>query len=287
MKRSAFSLVEVMIALAILTILLTLAVRGLGYLGKSSKVAFDELSQTQDVLLFLEDVRMELEAMVMNPLPPDQLHEGNSYIRSQPNHTSIQFVTERQDATGRQRYLVYYEAARPAGTAPDGPLTLKKSTWKFTGPPGRGTWIEHFPTFPPDWIGPLVKTEEQKFKELNVLDLRFTDHWSFMPEGWIYFRVNFIVGTPNGERQMPYTTLVGVPTPAHPWDLAGCPCLFAPDYNPADPKSCEKCMAGRIPFHPPGAPLALPDPGLGGGPAGPPPGGSEGGRRGGGGSEGG
>ena len=54
-------------------------------------------------------------------------HEGNSFIISKPNGTSIQFVTERREAGARKRFLVYYEAKNFGGAKPKEGLSLRKT----------------------------------------------------------------------------------------------------------------------------------------------------------------
>lgn len=240
MKRG-ISVVEVMIGTVILALLVGMSMAGFNMLGKQSSHAFESLTQTQDALLLLETIRLELGSLVMNPFNEAKDHEGNSFLISKPYGTSIQFVTERREAGQRKRYLVYYEAKNDQDPKSDKPregLTLRKKVWEFKKD---GQWNESVATgWPQDWVGKQVEDVQTKWKTLNLLDMR----WMYLVpdenEGKVFFRVKLTMQGV-GKRLVPLSTLVGVATPDLPATISDCPCLFAPGFDAAK-RDCTFCV---------------------------------------------
>ena len=244
-SRRAFTMVEVLIGSLILLLLMGISIAGFNMLGKQSKHAFESLSQSQEAQLLLENVRLELTSMVMNPFADPKDHEGNSFVISKPNGTSIQFVTEKREGDLRKRYLVYYEAKNGGPKAPPG-LSLSKTVWEFKH---EGTWgnpIQFPPGWPADWIGKQVEHHEDKWKGLNIQDMR----WQYLVpdenEGRVFFRMKLVLKAREGARLMPITTLVAVSTPDLPASISDCPCLFHPRFDPAT-RDCHVCITAPPP----------------------------------------
>lgn len=246
-RRAGVTILELLIAVVLLALVMGATTGGFQAMSLQSYHAADTLATTRKALALMEEIRLELASLVMNPFADGRLHHRNSFVISRPHATSIQFVTERQDAVGgRKRYLVYYEAVNPPGATGPGPLVLQKTTWEFLP---RGTWSDRLPvggSWPAEWIGPLVEREQRRFQDLAVHDLR----WQFMApeegEGRVYFRVKLVLATRGGKRLLPFTTLVSVPTPDLPTELSGCPCLFAPCWSD-EVRDCSCCVAGTNP----------------------------------------
>ena len=241
MKRRAYSVLEVLIATVILGLVLGVAVSGFNMLNHRTRRAFDSLGRTQSALLLLETMRMELSSMVMNPVPAAKDHEGNSFIISKPNRTSIQFVTEKREPAGPARYLVYYEARSTPGPSPTSALTLRKMVWKFTR---AGSWLNPIvfpPGWPADWLGPQVEVRD--YSDLGLEDMR----WQYLVpkdgEGRVFLRIKLVLKADAGGRLLPFTSLVSIPTPQTPAEASECPCVNAPCFDPAAP-SCDCCEVG-------------------------------------------
>ena len=238
MNRRGFSLIEVAIATTVFAVVVFVAVQGVSLLGRQSKTAYETLAQAQDVELLMETIRQELTAMVMNPLPAGQHHEGNSFLRSEPNHTGIQFVATRQTPTGMKRCLVSYLASNVPGAPATAPLKLRKDVFEFTN---EGPWTDRIQAstgWPAAWIGARLESEESRFNKLNVMDIRWNFRDPPVGEGRVFFRVDLVVLGREGKRLLPFTTLVSVSTSGDPSSFAACPCLFQPCFNPADPNCC-------------------------------------------------
>ena len=236
--RRGLSILEVLIASVILSVLITMATVGFNMLGKQSSHAFESLSQTQDALLLLETIRLELASLVMNPFAEPKDHEGNSFLISQPYGTSIQFVTERREGGARKRFLVYYEAKNFDGAKPKEGLRLRKTVWEFKKD---GSWSESVKTgWPAEWVGKKVEEQEARYKDLNVMDLRWIYLVPDENEGRVFFRVKLTMKG-QGNRMIPLTTLVGAHTPDLPATISDCPCLFAPGFDPVK-RDCTFCV---------------------------------------------
>lgn len=243
--RRGLSIVEILIGSVIMALLVGFAMAGFNMLGKQSTHAFESLTQTQDALLLLESIRLELGSLVMNPFNEPKDHEGNSFLISRPYGTSIQFVTERREAGQRRRFLVYYEARNDKATTPDpgapkprDGLTLRKKVWEFKK---GGNWSDSVAGgWPKDWIGKQVEDVQTKWKSLNVLDMRWLYLVPDENEGKVFFRVKLTLQG-QGNRLIPLTTLVGVATPDLPSTISDCPCLFAPGFDAAR-RDCTFCV---------------------------------------------
>jgi hypothetical protein len=212
---------------------------------RQSTRAFYTLSQTQDALLLIETIRLELASLVLNPFSDANDHEGNSFLISKPNGTSIQFVMEKVEKGKRNRYLVYYEAKNQTGPDATRDLSLRKIVWKFTQD---SVWYDKIafpPGWPSGWIGPVVEVQDGKYKSLSIQDMR----WQYLVpaenEGRVFFRLKLVLRAAEGVRLLPFTTLVGVQTPDLPTMVSNCPCLFAPCFNVTP--TCDCCSGGGTP----------------------------------------
>lgn len=228
MNRRGFTLVEAGIATVILAVVLGVAVHGLHVAGRQSRFAMDALAQTQDVEIFMETVRQELTAMVMNPLPAGQLHEGNTFMRSEPNHTGIQFVMARTSGAGLKRFLVSYVASNAPGARPGTPLVLRRDVFEFNRTVPWTDRISPQLGWRPEWLGAHLESDTH-WSRLDVMDLRWTHRAPPWGESREFFRVDLVVLARDGKRLLPYSTLVGVPTAGDPESYAACPDLFTPD----------------------------------------------------------
>lgn len=110
MTRHGFTLVEILMTAALLTIAIGAMVAGMGVMGRQTSRGSLSADQVDLALNLLETVRLELASAVINPMSHPSQHLGNSILISKPNGTSIQFVTERPNAGKLERFLVYYEA---------------------------------------------------------------------------------------------------------------------------------------------------------------------------------
>lgn len=239
-SRRGLSVVEVLIGTVILSLLVGFAMAGFNMLGKQSTHAFESLSQTQDALILLESIRLELASLVMNPFADAKDHEGNSFMISRPNGTSIQFVTEKREGGVRKRFLVYYEAKNDTGPKAKPGLLLKKKIWEFKKD---GAWSDSVRTgWPADWVGAEVESQEARWKNLNIQDMR----WQYLVpdenEGKVFFRVKLTLQAREGNRLLPLTTLVAVATPDLAASVSDCPCLFAAGYDATKPDACSFCV---------------------------------------------
>lgn len=241
-RRRAATVLEVMISIALFALVLAGAAGGFRMMAKQSASAGDSLEQTRRAMAFLDEVRLELGSMVMNPFGDPRGHDCNSFVISRPFGTSIQFVTAREVAGERKRFLVYYEAANPEGRARGTGLVLRKKVWEFTQD---GTWmdrIEDGETWPAGWIGELVEERELDLGGRALQDLR----WQYLvpeeDEGRVFFRIRMVLATSTG-RRLPFSTLVSVATPQLPADRSACPCLFATCYDPGE-GNLDCCLGG-------------------------------------------
>lgn len=238
MKRRGFTLLELAVGTALFAVVGGILMQGFRMMTMQSQRASDMLGQTQAALLLLETLRLELGSMVMNPIADADEHEGNSFVISAPNRTSIQFVTERRTAAGRERFLLSYEATRTAGR----PLALRKRTWRFTW---MGAWMDQTAAdgeWPPEWVGPLVEDETRRYSALALEDLRWQCEVPGEQEGRVFVRVKLVLRA-GPSRLVPLSTLIALPTPDHTRDASECPCLMAPGFDPANP-DCEFCLPG-------------------------------------------
>lgn len=238
MMRRGFTLLEVSIGAALLAVVGGVLMQGFRMMTLQSERASGMLGQTQVALTLLETLRLELGSTVMNPVADADDHEGNSFAISSPNASSIQFVTDRQTAAGRQRLLVAYEARRNA----KGLLALRKRTWRFLHP---DAWMDQplaGGSFPDGWVGPLIEDEEKKFRDLSIEDLSWQAEVPSEAEARVFVRVKLVLRA-GRERLVPLSTLIALPTPDHTADASECPCLMAPGFNPASP-DCEFCLTG-------------------------------------------
>jgi len=236
-----FTLLEALISMAVLIVVITVLTEGVRLMSCQLKRATGGLGQIQQATLLLERIRTELSSAVMNPLIGSHDHQGNSFLISEPNGTSIQFVTERQEGSIRQRYLISYEARSREGN-PRGPaLALRRKEWRFLR---SGPWTERFTLssgWPTAWIGPLVDNKESQYQSLALEDLR----WLFLvpdsDEARVFFRVKLVVRSDEEGRLLPLSTLISVPTPDRPEVASRCPCLMAPCFHPEIP-DCDCCF---------------------------------------------
>jgi prepilin-type N-terminal cleavage/methylation domain-containing protein len=231
MRRRGFTLLEVLIAAVVFGLVLGAVLFGYDALTRQSQRAAVALDQMQEALLLLENVRMELSSLVMNPLASDKDHLGNSFVISKPYGSSIQFVVERAEGAARRRYLVYYEARNAKPGDPVGRLVLKKYVWKFAN---MQQWTQKitFPAgWPKEWIGELVEEQEARLGALDLYDMRWQYQVPDEGEGRVFLRLKLILKTA-GAQLLPMTTLVSIPTPDRPTTISGCPGFFAPCYDP-------------------------------------------------------
>jgi hypothetical protein len=244
MKRAGFTLAECSISTSILAIVIVSILGVVRLLDRQSRSAFESLGQTQDALLLLESIRLELGSLVMNPTGDAQKHRGNSFVISTPHQSSIQLVTERRTGSERKRFLVYYEATRVAGGSSASPaFGLRRTVWAFNN---LGAWNEQI-TFPPgwpaSWIGPKVEQDDRRWRGLGIQEIR----WDYLVpaenEGKVFFRVKLVLKSASSGRLMPFTTLVAVRTPDLPAAVSDCPCLFASCFDPNKP-DCGCCIGG-------------------------------------------
>ena len=243
--RRAFTIVELMVSAAIMSTLMGVIFTGVHMLTKQSKSAYDELGQTQEALHLIENIRLELASLVLNPFASAADHQGNSFLISKPNGTSIQFVTEKREGDKRQRYLVSYEAT----TAAAGGLNLKKTVWQFNQV---SSWLENLDAsgWPSSWIGAVVEKEEARYRGLGIQDLR----WQYLPpeenEGRVFFRIKLVLKALDSDRMMPFGSLIAVSTPELPASISDCPCLFASCFIPWNSGgkqklgNCSCCITG-------------------------------------------
>lgn len=230
--RRGFTLLEVLVAAGIFALALGAVITGYDALSRQNQHATVALNQMQEALLLVENVRMELSSMVMNPLNTDADHLGNTFIISKPYGSSIQFVTERAEGTSRSRYLMYYEARNSKPGDPGGRLVLRKQVWKFLN---MQPWTEKitFPRgWPAAWIGPLVEEHEARFRDLDLHDMRWQYQVPDENEGRVFLRMKMILKS-GKEKLLPMTTLVSIPTPDRPTTISGCPGFFAACYDMA------------------------------------------------------
>ena len=241
MKRRGISLPEVLLAAALIAVVGGALFSGLGTLTRQSSRAGERLWQTQEALLLMETIHRELSGLVLNALPDPRRHEGNAFLISQPNRTSIQFVTLVHGPSGPERRLVYYEArSAPPGTK--SALALRKQVWNFTH---AGDWTQAI-TFPPGWpagwVGQSVETEEGRWKRLGVEDMRWQALLPQSGEPELFIRVKLVLRDSEGGGLLPFTTLVGVPLPEPTAEVSDCPCLNLPCFDPKKP-DCSCCQA--------------------------------------------
>jgi prepilin-type N-terminal cleavage/methylation domain-containing protein len=239
--RGGFTIPEVLLGLSILALLSSVSLSGFNILNRQSRSAFDSLGQLQEAELLLENIRLELSSIVLNPFADAREHEGNSILISKPNGTSIQFVIEKQERGGRQRYLVYYEGGNMPGGGPG--TRLRKKVWKFER---SAPWLDPIqfpPGWPANWIGALVEDQDEKYRNLNLVDIK----WRYLVpgenEGRVFVRLNILLKPHDGAALIPLSTLVGITTPDPPATISDCPCLFHPDFDPTK-RDCTFCIGG-------------------------------------------
>lgn len=209
--RRGLTLVEVLVGTGMLVTLTAVLVAGSSALGRQSKAAFSAASQVQDALLLLETMRADMAGIVMNPLPDAEAHEGNSILVSQPNRTSIQFVTDRMEGDRTARSLVYYEATEAGAGRGPARLSLRRTVWRFERTEPWTRPIAFPPGWPADWIGPVAAHDEARFRDLDLVQLR----WDYLipseQEGRAFLRVKMVVRA--GSRLLPFSTLVPLRLP--------------------------------------------------------------------------
>ena len=248
--KRGFTILEVLIAAVVFALALGAVIYGYDAISRQSVHASAALDQMQEALLLIENLRMELSSLVMNPLNTDADHLGNSFYISKPYGSSIQFVTERTEGTTRNRYLVYYEARNAKPEDPVGRVVLKKQVWKFLN---MQPWTQKitFPAgWPKEWIGPLVEEQEVRFRKLDLFDIRWQYQVPDENEGRVFLRMKLILKS-GKERLLPMTTLVSIPTPDPPTRISGCPGFFAACFELAK----RNCFCSG-----PGAPSPAPSP---------------------------
>jgi len=241
--EGGLTVVEILIGLVILVLVISMIVSMVSTMTRQSTRAFHTLSQTQDALMLIETIRLELGSLVLNPFADARDHDGNAFLLSKPNGTSIQFVMERLEKTKRNRYLVYYEAKNRTGPDAGQGLSLRKIVWKFNQDSVWYDKIAYPPGWPSGWIGPVVETQEGKYKSLSIQDMR----WQYLTpeenEGRVFFRLKLVLKAAEGMRLLPFTTLIGVQTPDLPTTVSNCPCLFDPCFSKM-PRNCACCSGG-------------------------------------------
>jgi len=243
-RRRATTLVEFMVGIVILATLIGVIFSLSNMMSRQSRYTYGNLSQTQDAFFLLENMRLELQSMVMNPFEDARDHEGNSFVISEPTGSSIQFVTEKREGNERKRFLVYYEAKRRSSSAREEGLSFRKIVWRWKQESPWYTKVS-FPSnpWPAEWVGPIVETDEGRFRGLRLQEIR----WRFVAplenEGRVFFRVKMVLKAIEGNRFLPFSTLVGVATPDLPTRIAACPCLFSSCFTFERP-SCSCCLTG-------------------------------------------
>lgn len=196
MRRRAFTLVEVLMTAALMTLAVGALVAGLGVMGRQTSHAGRGADRIDAALALLEQVRLELSSAVINPMAHPSQHLDNSILISKPNATSIQFVTEQVVAGALERRLVYYEVTEssppkddldeepvddppPATTAPHAlPRGIGPRIDVINGAPRKPHAPRLKPRSSPDARLRLKKTV-WKFKHLAP----WYDHIKF-PPGW-------------------------------------------------------------------------------------------------------
>jgi len=239
MKRRAASLVEILVASGLVAVIAGALFAGFGTFTRQSSRASERLWQTQEALLLLDGLHRELSGMVMNPVADPRLHQGNSFLISQPNGTSIQFVTEIAGTRGPERRLIYYEA-RTAPPGSRGALALKKEAWIFRHHAPWTQVITFPPGWPSDWLGPAFPNEEARWRRLGIEDMRYEALLPQSGQPELFIRVKLTLRDAEGGGLLPFTTLVGIPLPPPATDVSACPCLNAPCFDPAHP-DCGCC----------------------------------------------
>lgn len=237
------TVLELVLALGLFGLVAGAVFGSVDLMGRQSRQAFHATAQTRAALMLLEQLRVELSSMVLNPFQDARYHEGNSFIISRPYGTSIQFVMEKRNGPERERFLVYYEARDMDPEDPGNGLVLRKRVWEFHP---RTPWVEAIDprtSWPADWIGACVTDDTSSFQDLDLQDIR----WQYLVpeenEGRVFFRVKLVLRSAQGRTFLPFSTLVGLQTPDPPSQVSDCPCLLSPMYDPADP-DCGACLEG-------------------------------------------
>lgn len=243
MEKQGVTLLELLIAFGLFGLVSGAVFGSVDLLGRQSRQAFQAAAQTRAALMLIEQLRVELSSMVLNPFQDARYHEGNSFLISSPFGTSIQFVMEKRAGSKRERFLVYYEARDADPEVPGDGLVLRKRVWEFRP---MSAWEDEiaFPAgWPVDWIGACVTDDTTSFRDLDLQDIR----WEYLVpeenEGRVFFRTKLVLRSAQGASLLPFTTLVGVQTPDPPAQVSDCPCLLSPAYDPAAP-DCGACMDG-------------------------------------------
>ncbi|MBI4859735.1 MAG: hypothetical protein HY815_05665 [Candidatus Riflebacteria bacterium] len=241
--RPGLTVVEILVGTAILCALVGAILGVTRGMHHQSIRTVGRLSQMQDALLLLETIRLELASLVLNPFEDARDHENNSFVISRPHGRSIQFVTERRQGAGRQRYLVWYDASRPSSVP--GCTTLRKVVYRFDQ---AGAWASRLDRsdrpWPAEWLGPVQETREAGYRSLLLRDMRWEYLVPFENEGRVFFRVKLVLQAAEGGRLLPLTTLVGIQTPDLSTRVSGCPCLFADCYGAGPVPDCHCCSGG-------------------------------------------
>jgi hypothetical protein len=252
MRRRAVSLPELSIAVGLLVIIIGVAISGLKLMGVEARNATETLNQTQSALLLMERIRLELSSIVLNRRQISALHQNNSFWISQPNGSSIQFVTESVKDGNRERSLVYYQAKNPEDTKPGIGLELTKTVYRWNH---MGEWQDQIlpGQWPAGFIGPVIEqTKISRYLKdqdawLSSLGKIEDIQWIFQcppggeSEGRVFFRVKLVLRAAGGSRLLLFTTLVGVSTPDIAAGLSSCPSLFANCFDPARPGQTCTC----------------------------------------------
>lgn len=250
MRHHGVSLVELVVVAAILAVLMGGVYMATTQLNRQSSHASVGLTQVQEALLFLESVRMELSSIVMNPMADGSDHRGNSFTISEPNGSSIQFVTERFEGGFRKRHLIYYQARPKNGRDSANGILMTKKVWSFDQLTAWEQEITYPPGWPAAWIGPLEESAPDRWRDLGLLDVR----WQYLvpeePEGRVFFRVKLVLGVPGKGRTVPLSTLIAVQTPDLPRDITACPSYFSGCFDPARPDCYCAPTAGPSPVPP-------------------------------------
>jgi len=239
-NRRGVTLIEMLVGASILVTMLFVLYGGLHTMERQAHCSSNSLAQVQEGLLLMEAIRIELASLVLNPFSNAADHEGNSFVISKPNGTSIQFVMERLRDGERQRFLVCYESVTPPKGTPG--LLLHKRVYVFRQNTPWQDPVDLTTGWRQDWIGPLVEDESSRFRNLAIQDLRWRCLVPQENEGKVYFRVKLVLRTLDPGRMLPFSTLVSVATPDLPTRVSDCPCLFAPCFDPTRP-DCHCCSA--------------------------------------------